>query len=127
MRNDLSRLEKFRHTKEGATLASKTGDRFGVFYIENAGTGFTVIFDSGEPKDGQLGTGWEHAQLSVKQPSGDPRPPSWSEARWLKDLFWDDTEVVAQIYAKKVNQESGLHLWKPVGFDFPSPIPVAKP
>lgn len=125
MRSDISHLERFRHTKPDKPMATKEGDRFGVFYIENAGTAFIIIFDNGAPFDGDPGSGWEHASMRVKSPSGQERVPTWSEMCWLKGLFWEDEECVAQLHPPRseyVNcHPNVLHLWREVGKDFPRP------
>ncbi len=55
------------------------------------------------------GMGWEHASVSLKD-----RCPTWGEMCHIKNLFWNDDEVVMQLHpAKKdyVNQhENCLHL-----------------
>lgn len=119
MRSDISHLERFRHTKADKPMATKEGDPFGVFYIENAGTAFIIIFDNGSE------SGWEHASMRVKAPSGQERLANWSEMCWLKGLFWEDEECVAQIHPPKSEYINChpyvLHLWKEVGKQFPRP------
>ena len=124
MKTDISHLEKFRHTRPDKPMATKEGDRFGVFYIQNAASAFIIIFDDGSDHEGEKGSGWEHLSARVKMHSGE-RVPTWSEMCWLKSLFWDDEECVAQLHPPKseyVNcHPHVLHLWKQVGQDFPRP------
>jgi hypothetical protein len=44
---------------------------------------------------------------------------------FIKDVFWDEEDVVIQYHPRKsedVNRhENGLHLWRPVGKEIPTP------
>ena len=47
--------------------------------------------------------------------------PSWSEMCEIKDIFWDEEEMVVQIHPKKsqyVNITEALHLWRPKDGDW---------
>ena len=71
-----------------------------------------VIFSDGE--------GWYH--VSVSTPA---RTPCWAEMCFVKDLFWDQDDCVVQFHPPRreyVNDHPFcLHLWQPVGIDFPRP------
>lgn len=64
---------------------------------------------------------WEHASVRVVH-MGMPR---WEEMCWVKDVFWGPEECVLQFHppeSEYVNDhERVLHLWKPVGLEFPRP------
>lgn len=128
MKSDISHLEKFRHTKPGAALSSNEGDRFGVFYIQNAASSFIILFDSGEDHGGNPGTGWERAEMRVAAHSGD-RVPIYAEMDWLKGLFWDDDECAVQMHLPKHERRQAppntLYLWKEAGKEFPRPPAAA--
>lgn len=66
------------------------------------------------------GMGWEHVSVSRKD-----RCPTWEEMCQVKELFWDDGDCVVQYHPPKSeyvnNHPFCLHLWRPVGFVFPSP------
>ena len=66
------------------------------------------------------GEGWEHVSISLYN-----RTPKWKEMCFIKDLFWDEDEVVLQYHPAKDNYvnkfEHCLHLWKPIGLEFPVP------
>ncbi len=112
-----SRAEKYR-TRHPLNLPQQTGDAFGWFEIRRRANdavlrcqvspGFTDSF------------GWEHVSIS----RGD-RCPTWEEMCFIKDLFWDGEDVVMQFHPKKseyVNlAKTCLHLWRPVGIEFPTP------
>jgi hypothetical protein len=63
---------------------------------------------------------WEHVSVSVEN-----RPPNWAEMCRVKDLFWNDEELVIQIHPPRseyVNHHPYcLHLWKPIGIVLPMP------
>lgn len=73
------------------------------------------------------GLGWEHVSLAVMF-MGKYRLPTWSEMCALKNLFWGEEDCVMQYHppkSKYVNcHPFVLHLWRPVGVDFPQPDPV---
>ena len=66
------------------------------------------------------GLGWEHVSVSLNN-----RCPNWKEMCFIKDLFWDEEDVVIQYHPKKseyVNlYPNCLHLWRPVNQQIPTP------
>lgn len=61
--------------------------------------------------------GWEHVSMELFA----RRLPTWEEMCYIKNIFWDDEEVVIQIHPKKstyVNITEALHLWRPVDGDW---------
>lgn len=69
------------------------------------------------------GQGWQH--VSVSQ-DGSHKPPNWDVMCAVKDLFWNDEDVVVQFHPAKsnyVNNHPGcLHLWRCTdGRSFPTP------
>lgn len=66
------------------------------------------------------GEGWEHVSVSLKS-----RCPTWAEMSYIKDLFWDDEDMVLQYHPPKsayVNcHPNCLHLWRPIGVTIPCP------
>lgn len=66
------------------------------------------------------GMGWDHVSVSLEN-----RCPNWEEMTFIKDLFWNDDEVVMQLHPAKKNyincHPNCLHLWKPVEGDIPQP------
>ena len=66
------------------------------------------------------GLDWEH--VSAHAFSGwDSKTytPYWDEMQFVKNLFWDEEDVVIQIHPSKSNyvnvHPNVLHLWRPVG------------
>ncbi len=67
-----------------------------------------------------LSYGWEHVSVSTAK-----RCPTWDEMCRVKDLFWDDEDVVMQLHPAKsqyVNTHPyTLHLWRPIHQSIPLP------
>ena len=66
------------------------------------------------------GGGWEHVSVCPEN-----RCPDWDEMCKIKDMFWDDDEVVMQLHPAKSNyvnlMPNCLHLWRPIGQEIPVP------
>lgn len=90
---------------------SKPHSLHGVFEIN----GLVIMSSGPDPK-----YGWEHVSVSRAD-----RDPTWAEMNSIKDLFWDEAEVVVQYHpAKKdyINQHPHcLHLWRPMRRTMPTP------
>lgn len=123
MKSDWSHLDKFR--TQSPPYVSSPGATYGAFVIPRNGVHLRVIATDGD--DGsQFKTGWEHVSCHVYDPHfGKQRCPNWAEMCFLKDLFWNDDEVVVQLHVAKkdyVNvHPSVLHLWRLRGSTFPTP------
>jgi len=98
--------------------ASSRGDPFGAFFIRSPDprerAPLKVIADDGSQ------SGWEHASVSLPH-----RCPTWAEMARIKDLFWDDADAVLQFHPPRAEYVDlhpyCLHLWRPVGGEFPRP------
>jgi len=70
------------------------------------------------------GIGWEHVSVTFNR----KRTPPWEIMNHVKDLFWDEEDVVIQIHPPKsqyVNHHPYcLHLWRPIGVSLPLPDPI---
>lgn len=113
---------------------TQPGDPYGLFIIpgrDARGRALQVVAagDYQRERDGEVeGFGesqpWEHVSVTVV---GDKRRPcpSWEEMAIVKDLFWDDHEVVMQLHVpaiQHINNHPGcLHLWRPTHVDIPLP------
>jgi hypothetical protein len=55
--------------------------------------------------------GWEHVSVSTKK-----RCPNWDEMCFVKDLFWEEEELVIQYHVPKSdhinNHPYVLHMWR---------------
>lgn len=63
---------------------------------------------------------WEHVSVSLPN-----RCPNWQEMCFIKNLFWDDEDLVVQYHPPKSEYVSHhpftLHLWRPVDKEMPAP------
>ena len=102
-----------------------------AFYCTDDSAGWNGMFRL--PISGQIvrvvasdGEGWRHVSVSVEF---DSRPPTWAMMCKIKDLFWDDEDVVIQYHPRKSeyvnNAVNCLHLWQP--YDGKSPLPFPTP
>ena len=60
--------------------------------------------------------GMEHVSVQLQR-----KLPTWEEMCEIKDIFWEDEEMVVQIHPKKseyVNITDALHLWRPKDGDW---------
>jgi hypothetical protein len=66
------------------------------------------------------GGGWEHVSVSTEE-----RCPKWNEMQKIKELFFNDEEVVMQLHPPQssyVNVHPNcLHLWRPQHLEIPLP------
>lgn len=72
------------------------------------------------------GMGWEHVSVSVAPRfQVAKRCPTWEEMCIVKNIFWDETDLVIQYHPSKedyVNMHPHvLHLWRPIGVTLPKP------
>ncbi len=113
--------EQYRRKSEKTVYETKAGDDFGAFRIPH-------------PKNKNLfykclvgvGLGWDHVSVTVYNPkAGQDFTPNWDDMCHVKDIFFDEDEVVIQFHpAKKdyVNfSKHTLHLWKPQNIELPTP------
>lgn len=67
---------------------------------------------------------WEHVSVSTPV-----RCPTWEEMHFVKGLFWEAEDCVLQFHPPQSeyinNHPYVLHLWRPVGVDFPRPPSIA--
>lgn len=113
MKWNLKELDRYR-LEHGPFATQKGDDTNGMFIIPHRSNQLRVLATNGGV------TGWEHVSVSLQN-----RCPNWPEMCLVKDLFWDDNEVVIQFHPRKEeyvnNHQHCLHLWRKVGFDQPTP------
>lgn len=73
------------------------------------------------------GLDWDH--VSVCFYNGKERDiPLWDHMCKVKDLFWEEEDVVIQLHPKKSNYVNinpyVLHLWKPQNIELPMPLEI---
>lgn len=111
---NLNYLNAYRLKSEELKIYGASGDDGnGIFKVFIQGKSFLCIASNGG--------GWEH--VSAHRPNG--KMPTWEEMCALKDIFWEEEEVVVQYHPKKsesVNIHEGcLHLWRPTTVSMPTP------
>lgn len=109
---DLNYLNEFRIDLFGDGML---GDEYnGAFKIIIKGEKYKVVASNGR--------GWEHVSIS---PANSHKIPSWNVMCILKDMFFNEEEVVMQLHPKKSeyinNMNTCLHLWKPIAETIPTP------
>lgn len=113
-------LEPFRF--HGGPWGSEQGDDFGAFQIPGpCGESLRII---ASPGDADEAIPWEHVSVSTRH-----RCPYWKEMCFVKELFWDEEEMVMQLHPPKSqwinNHDFCLHLWRPLDGNIPAPPSIA--
>lgn len=133
MRANNKQIEPFRLLVFGASWAKGTNN--GHFQIPSPEGPFKMCVIASD------GGGWDHVSVSFPN-----RTPTWKEMCAVKDLFFDDEEVVMQLHPAKSQYVNfhpfTLHLWRPQnaeeraalaerheddGADWPTPGPIPLP
>lgn len=112
---DLNYLNKYRKTLYGLI-----GDESnGMFQIPIDNKLFCIIASNG--------MGWDHISVTLSTLDVNPinRCPKWNEMCIIKEMFFEDDEVVMQLHPKKEDYVNDhpycLHLWKPQKQEIPTP------
>ena len=100
--------------KENIKVVSQSLDgMLGFIKLPDSGNASIVI---------SWGGGWEHVSVAPRKTYN---VPTWADMCYLKDLIFNEDEVVIQIHPKKadyVNFKSNcLHLWRPIKEAIPTP------
>ena len=110
-------INKFRDRKAELRIYGGNGDLCnGVFRIPHSGYELLVIASNGG--------GWDHVSVS---PCSRTRKtcPTWEEMCAIKDMFFDDNEIVIQYHPAKEDYVNDhpycLHLWRPQHQEVPKP------
>lgn len=94
-------------------LFGTLGDAFnGMFVLNVLGKDIKVI--ASKEKE------WEHVSISCEDET-----PSWDITQRVKEMMFEDEEVVMQLHPKKSQyknlHEHCLHLWRPINKKIPTP------
>src|SRR6266496_309535 len=93
------------HPKLAST--SKDGNN-GVFIINSPENGWQLALICSDEE-------WEHVSVHAFK-NNKQRIPTWKEMCFVKDLCWDDEDVVVQFHPRKSNyvniHPNILHLWR---------------
>lgn len=100
----------------GAFLIHKS-DGWDLLVLASDGAEWDKAFPGIRPK-------WEHVSVSAKKDNR-IRTPTWDEMCRIKDIFWDEEDIVIQFHPRAseyINQHPHtLHLWRPIDIEFPTP------
>lgn len=110
------RVERFR-LREGALRSNSTFGNNGAFRIPHpSGVVFLCVVSDGMD--------WEHVSVQAID-SEQSRIPTWNEMQYVKELFFEDEEVVMQLHVAKSKHlnlhPNVLHLWRPLKATIPLP------
>ena len=108
------------HPRLGTTAANGNN---GAFELESSLPGWTLTLIC---SDGADVVEWEHVSVHASRYNGKQlRTPTWDEMAFVKNLCWDDADVVMQLHPAKrdyVNTHPHvLHLWRPTRATIPTP------
>jgi hypothetical protein len=96
-------------------LAGWGDDYNGAFQLQLNGSRLTFNVIA------SVGGGWDHVSVSTPE-----RCPKWNEMQQIKELFFEDDEVVMQLHPAKSNyinhHPNCLHLWRPHNQEIPLPM-----
>ena len=71
------------------------------------------------------GGGWEHLSVSIiPKPGKKRRLPTHGEMEYVRFAFWEKTDWIIEFHppvTEYVNNAPCLHLWRPIGVNFPTP------
>lgn len=119
--------EEYRLTTHPLFRSDSSYGNNGAFVIHqtNGRSLFIIASDATNWKEfGLTGIGWEHVSIHIVN-NKKQFIPSWEEMCKIKDIFWDEEDVVIQYHPKKSeyinNNPYTLHLWRPVDFELPTP------
>ncbi|MET7041058.1 hypothetical protein WBZ18_03545 [Clostridium botulinum] len=99
--------------KNRIPLYGQLGDKHnGAFELKMKGEKYFVVASDGQ--------GWDHVSVSHKH-----KIPSWKVMNAVKEMFFEDDEVVMQLHPSKKdyinNHPNCLHLWRPQKKEIPQP------
>lgn len=112
-------------------LATPPNVPYGAFLVLSPEPGwflYLIACDAQGHPDVPGSVGWEHVSVSVRNRAATrQRTPTWREMSYVKDLCWDEEDVVVQFHPKRseyVNLHPHcLHLWRYTLAELPTPTP----
>lgn len=123
--------ELARDTTHPVLKSSSADGNNGSFLIESPEPGWrlALIASDGSEAPEEPDLQWEHVSVHAYRNGGrSMRTPTWREMSYVKDLCWDDEDVVMQLHPRRSeyvnNHPHVLHLWRPKGRDIPTPPSV---
>lgn len=115
------KVERFRVRGNGPFSSDMSYGNNGAFAIPGPDGGVLICICSD-------GCDWEHVSVHGEVSGGQQYTPSWAEMDFIKQLFFEDDEVVMQLHPAKKDyinvHENTLHLWSPRKQKIPLPPKV---
>ena len=102
---------------------------YGAFTVPSPEPGWilALICDDGSNAAVPESLGWEHVSVHAIQGKRS-RTPTWKEMAFVKDLCWEEEDVVIQFHPRRseyVNVHPNvLHLWRTRTQPIPTPPPM---
>ena len=106
-------------------LATTSADgNNGAFHVASPEPGWILALIISDASDPTVMEKWEHVSVHACR-GRQMRTPTWKEMAFIKDLCWDDEDVVMQLHPRKSeyvnNHPHVLHLWRPLDQTIPTP------
>lgn len=116
MKPDAWKMVSRYRIKEGKLASTDEERNNGAFMVPYRGIQGGIVLGVIISDEGE----WDHVSVSLPN-----RTPTWEEMCWVKDLFFEPSEVVMQLHPAKseyVNHHPNcLHLWRPHNKRIPLP------
>lgn len=132
--------EAARNTTHPQLRTTNADGNNGAFSLESPEPGWRLALICSDGTEAPKMPRWEHVSVHAyreqrvevvgllgrgSKPGLKQRTPTWKEMAYVKDLCWDGEDVVMQLHPKRSeyvnNHPHVLHLWRPVGFEIPTP------
>jgi hypothetical protein len=118
--------ERARDTTHPILATSAADGNNGAFDLESPEPGWRLTLVCSDGADPTVPEKWEHVSVHAYRGGGvQQRCPTWKEMCYVKNLCWDDEDVVMQLHPRRsqyVNcHASTLHLWRPIFDRIPEP------
>src|SRR5439155_18418562 len=108
--------ERWRITDHPILSSTSADGCNGAFLVPSPEPGWTLALICSDGSGAPDLVPWEHVSVHVVRRRQE-RTPTWKEMAYVKDLCWDDEDVVMQLHPKKSeyinNHPHTLHLWRP--------------
>lgn len=110
-----------------AAYTTQAGDTYGMFLVPSSEPGWE-LFIMANGAGNEPGDPWDHVSVHARNEARRKlRTPSWKEMCQVKDLFWEDEDLVVQFHPRRSNYVNHhphtLHLWRNVNTVIPEPAP----
>jgi len=119
--------ERWRLTDHPVLRSTSTDGCNGAFLVPSPEPGWTLVLICSDGAAAPDLVPWEHVSVHAAR-RRQARTPTWKEMVYVKNLCWDEEDVVMQLHPKKseyINTHPHtLHLWRPTRDTIPTPPPM---